>query len=39
MSLKKILSAVLIGAFMLGLPAANFDMPFTKTVSAASKET
>ena len=34
MTLKKILSAVLIGAFMVGLPAANFDMPFTKKVSA-----
>lgn len=35
MTWKKILTAILIGAFMVGVPAANFDMPFTKTVSAA----
>ena len=34
MNLKKILSAILIGAFTIGVPAANFDTPLTKTVYA-----
>ena len=34
MNLKKILSAILIGAFMIGVPASNFDTPLTKTVYA-----
>ena len=36
MTLKKILSALLIGAFMISFPAANFDTPLTQTVSAKS---
>ena len=36
MTLKKILSAILIGAFMISFPAANFDTPLTQTVSAKS---
>ena len=38
MTWKKILSAFLIGAFMFGVPAVNFDVPFTKTVSAAYRD-
>ena len=34
MTWKKILSAVLLGALIVGVPATNFYLPFTKTVSA-----
>ena len=36
--IKKFLSAILIGAFMISLPAANFELLFTKTVYAASRD-
>ena len=38
MNYKKILSAILIGAFFIGVPAVNFDMSLTQTVSAASRD-
>ena len=38
MTWKKILSAILIGTFMIGVPAANFDAPLTQTVSAKAKD-
>ena len=39
MTVKKILSAIVLGAFVFGVPVANFDLPLTKsaTVYAAHK--
>ncbi len=31
MTLKKFLSAIVLGAFVFGLPAANVDLPLTKS--------